>query len=81
MVTIFAAYSIWNMKSLYKIYILAFVLLSDVMLFAQPGDDDGTGGLEGNDTPAAPINGKLIWLALVGIGFAFYYFNKKRQKA
>lgn len=70
------------MKSLYKIYILAFVLLSDVMLFAQPGDDDGTGGgLEGDDTPAAPINGKLIWLALVGISFAFYYFNKKRQKA
>ena len=69
------------MKNLYKLYILAFVLLSDVMLFAQPGDDDGTGGLEGGDPPAAPINGKLIWLALVGIVFVFYYFNTKRQKA
>ena len=69
------------MKNLYKLYILAFVLLSDLMLFAEPGDDDGSGGLEGEDTPAAPINGKLIWLALVGIVFAFYYFNTKRQKA
>lgn len=69
------------MKSLYKIYILAFVLLSDIMLFAQPGDDDGGGGLEGEDTPAAPINGKLIWLAITGIVFAFYYFGTKRQKA
>jgi hypothetical protein len=69
------------MKNLYKLYILVFVLLSDLMLFAQPGDDDGSGGLEGEDTPAAPINGKLIWLALVGIVFAFYYFNTKRQKA
>jgi len=69
------------MKNLYKLYILAFVLLSDLMLFAEPGDDDGSGGLEGEDTPAAPINGKLIWLALVGIVFVFYYFNTKRQKA
>jgi len=69
------------MKNLYKLYILAFVLLSDLMLFAQPGDDDGSGGLEGEDPPAAPINGKLIWLALVGIVFVFYYFNTKRQKA
>ena len=82
MITIFAADSIWNMKNLYKLYVLAFILLSDLMLFAQPGDTDGTpGGLEGDDVPAAPINGKLIWLALVGIVFVFYYFNTKRQKA
>ncbi|UPQ79272.1 hypothetical protein M0M57_00170 [Flavobacterium azooxidireducens] len=69
------------MKSIYKIYILTFLLLSDFVLFAQPGDDDGSGGLEGDDTPAAPINGKLIWLAIVSILFAFYYFNKRVQKA
>ncbi len=44
------------MKSLFKFYILVIVLFSDFMLFAQPGDDDGSGGLEGEDTPAAPIN-------------------------
>lgn len=69
------------MKSIYKFYILTFLLLSDLMLFAQPGDDDGGGGLEGDDTPAAPINGKLIWLALASILFAFYYFKKEKQKA
>jgi hypothetical protein len=69
------------MKSIYKIYILIFFLFSDFVLFAEPGDDDGTGNLEGDDTPAAPINGKLIWLALVSILFAFYYLNKRTQKA
>ena len=57
-----------------------FALLSDFMLFAQPGDDDGGGGLEGDDPPAAPINGKLIWLAITGILFAFYYYNSQRKK-
>ena len=37
----------WFMKSIYKIYILTFLLLSDFVLFAQPGDDDGGGGLAG----------------------------------
>jgi len=69
------------MKSFYKIYILVILLFSDFVLFAQPGDDDGSGGLEGDDTPAAPINGKLIWLGLVGLLFAFYHFSKKRQNA
>lgn len=69
------------MKSFYKIYVLAIVLFSDFALVAQPGDDDGGGGLEGNDTPAAPINGKLIWLGIIGLLFAFYYFSKKRKTA
>lgn len=68
------------MKSIYKIYILTFLLLSDFVLFAQPGDDDGGGGLEGDDAPAAPIDGKLIWLAIVSILFAFYYFSKRVKK-
>ena len=69
------------MKSIYKFYISTFLLLSDFVLFAQPGDDDGSGELEGDDTPAAPIDGKLIWLAIVSILFAFYYLNKRAQKA
>ena len=69
------------MKSIYKFYIITFLLLSDFIMFAQPGDDDGGGGLEGDDTPAAPIDGKLIWLAMISILFAFYYLNKRTQKA
>lgn len=68
------------MKSIYKIYILVFLLLSDFVLFAQPGEDDGGGGLEGDDAPAAPIDGKLLWLAIVSILFAFYYLNKRTLK-
>ncbi|MBC8882968.1 hypothetical protein H9X57_04930 [Flavobacterium piscinae] len=69
------------MKSIYKFYIVTFLLLSDFIMFAQPGDDDGGGGLEGDDTPVAPIDGKLIWLAMISILFAFYYLNKRTQKA
>jgi hypothetical protein len=67
-------------NNLFKIYILSFFLLADFVAFAQPGDDDGTpGGLEGNDPPPAPINGKLIWLAILGILFAFYSIKKYKK--
>ena len=69
------------MKNIFKLYFLSFFLLSDFVVFAQPGDDDGGGGLEGDDTPAAPIDGKLIWLAIAGILFSLYYFKSKKQKA
>jgi hypothetical protein len=68
-------------NNLFKIYILAFFLLTDFILFAQPGDDDGGGGLEGNDPPPAPINGKLVWLGLAAVLFAFYSFKRKRKIA
>lgn len=69
-------------NSLMKLYLLAFFLISDFVLFAQtPGDDDGTGGgLEGNDDPPAPINSKVIYLAVVGIAFAAYYFSSRKQQ-
>ena len=70
------------MKNLLKYYILTFILLSDFVLFAQePGDDDGTGGLEGSDPPAAPINSKLIFLAILGLIFVFYTIKNKRKTA
>jgi hypothetical protein len=67
------------MKSFYKIYILAIVLFSDFALLAQPGSDDGGGSLEGNDAPAAPINGKLIWLGIIGLLLLFITFPKKEK--
>ena len=67
------------MKNILKYYILAFVIVSDFAMYAQPGDDDGGGGLEGGDPAPAPINGKLILIAIMGIIFVLYtYRNKKR---
>lgn len=80
-ISIFATYLLNIMKRFYQFYLIAFVLLSDFVMFAQPGDDDGGGGLEGDDTPAAPIDGKLIWLAIAGVFFSLYYFKSKQQKA
>jgi hypothetical protein len=69
------------MKNLLKFYLLTFILLSDFVAFAQPGDDDGGGGLEGGDPEPAPINGKLILLAVTGILFVMYTFRKNRKQA
>lgn len=68
------------MKNIYKAYLLSFFLLCDFIAFAQPSSDDGTGGLEGDDTPAASINTKLIYLALIGVVFVFYSFKKRVSK-
>ena len=71
------------MKKLLKFYLLSLVLLSDFVTFAQPGDDDGGGGggLEGGDPEPAPINGKLIVLAVLGLLFVLYTFRKNRRTA
>ena len=68
-----------------KILLLAFALLSNLMMFAAgagPGDDDGSGGLEGTGDPQpASINSKLILLLVVGMIFAFYTIRKQYKKA
>lgn len=70
------------MKSnLYKLYFLSFFLLVDFVAFADPGEDNDTGDLEGDDAPAAPISGKLIWLAIAGILFAYYSYKRTRKIA
>jgi hypothetical protein len=63
----------------FYIFLIGFFLLVDFAAFAQPGDDDGSGGLEGNDQPPAPINGQLIWLGLLAIVFAFYSMRRYRK--
>ena len=69
------------MKKLLKFYLLTFVLLSDFVAFAQPGDNDGGGGLEGGDPQPAPIDSKLLILAVLGIAFVLYTFKKNRKAA
>lgn len=68
-------------NNLLRIYLLSFFLFSDFIIFAQPGDDDTTGGLEDNDVPASPINGKIIWLVVAAIVYAMYTFSKSRKRA
>jgi hypothetical protein len=53
--------------------------LSSVLVFAQIGDDTSDGDLEGGEPPM-PINGKLIFLAIAGIIFAYYTFRKNRKE-
>ena len=67
------------MKKIVKFYILSFVLLYDFIAFAQPGDDDGGGGLEGGDPQPAPINSKLILLLIAGVCFAIYTLRKNKK--
>ncbi|MFY8065094.1 MAG: signal peptidase [Flavobacterium sp.] len=69
------------MKKLIKFYLLAFVLFSNFVVFAQPpGEDDGSGELGGGDpVPVAPINGQLIVLAILGISFVIYTFRNYKK--
>ena len=67
--------------NLLKFYTLAFVLLSNFMLFAQPGQNNDGGDLEGPDAPPTSINGKIIWLAILGILFISFSLRKSYKKS
>ena len=67
-------------NNLFKLYILCFFLLTDFVVFAQPGQDQGGGGLEGDDPPTAAIDEKLIWLGIIAILFAFFSYKRKISK-
>jgi len=70
-------------NSLLKWYMLAFMLVSNFVVFAQDSDDPtqttqpDDRELEAGDTP---INGKLIWLAIIGIAFAYAYYVKLQKE-
>lgn len=60
------------MKTIFlKYYVTAFYFCSTFMAFAQPGTNDDSSGLEGAETPAAPIDDYVWVLALVGLIFVF----------
>lgn len=69
------------MKHLFRIYILLFMLTSDFKMFADDGPGDGSddGDIEGDDDPAVPINGKILFLLVAGILFAFYQYKMHRK--
>lgn len=49
-------------------------------MFAQ-GTNDDNGDLEGNDPPAAAINGKLFILAFAAFIYAYYTFKQNKEIA
>lgn len=67
--------------NLLKYYIAAFYFCSTFVLFAQPGTDDDTGTLQG-DEPAAPIDDYVWVLAAIGLVYVFLRlraFNLQRK--
>ena len=61
------------MKSnLFKHYATLMMAFVSFLSFADPIDPPAD-----DDPPASPINTKLIWLAIVGVSFAFLYFRKQ----
>ena len=68
-------------NNLLKTYLLGFFLLSDFVIFAQGPGDTSDDCLECDETPASPINGKILWLLVAGILFAMYTYNKNRKRA
>lgn len=76
-------------NSLLKWYMFAFLFVGSFVMFAQttdPDDDEACVGpdcppLEGDqDTDPTPINAKLIYLAIVAVVFAYFYFKNNSQK-
>ena len=65
-------------NKVFSLCMLCFFLLNDFIMFAQ-GDGNEDGDLE-NPDPALPINGKLIWLGIIGIIFAFYIYKSKTKE-
>ena len=65
-------------NNLFKLYILGFLILTNFIAFAQPGDDTAGGDLEDDDLP---INGKLIYLGIAGLLFAVYTYRKNKKVA
>ena len=66
---------LFDMKKLMKFYILAFILFSDFVVYAQIVDPN-----EGDDPPpGAPINGQIMVLAILGIAYAIYTFRNYKK--
>ena len=72
----------WN--SYLKTYLFLTLLLSDFLMFADDGPggavEDENGNTDGS-VEGVPINGKLAYLVLVAVAFAYYSLRKKEGKA
>ena len=61
-----------NLLKLYATLMMAFISFLSYAQLDPPADDD---------PPPAPINTKLIWLAVAGIIFVYFYFRKQAKTA
>lgn len=59
--------------------VLSFIIWSGAILQAQPGFDDGNGGVEGSDPIAASIDLQIIFLLFGALIFAYYLFLHKNK--
>ena len=63
------------MKSnLFKIYATFMMALISFLSVAQPVDPPAD-----DDPPPSPINTNLIWLAVIGISFPFFYLKNQKK--
>lgn len=60
-------------NNLLKVYLTVFITFMSFLATAQPVDPPAD-----PDPLPAPIDNQIIWLALVGIAFAYYILNKKK---
>lgn len=73
------------MKKTYKIVIVIYFLLLNLITFAQivsgPGDEsnNGSSNLEGVDPQASPINSQLWILVIMGLLYSFFLMNRNHQ--
>lgn len=66
--------------NLLKYYTAAFYLCTTFVAFAQPGSNDGTGGLEGEE-PGAPIDDYVWVLLAIGLVYVFFKMRSFVQKS
>lgn len=69
------------MKSYYKQILFSFIMLCvSFASFADIPDPNADPISDDSQEIAAPINTKLIWLAIVGIAFVYYQYNLRQRK-
>lgn len=67
-----------------KAYLFVVILFSDFLMFADDnpgtGVEDENGGTDGSvEAEPAPINGWMIYMTILGLAFAFYYFKNRKS--
>ena len=64
-----------------KVYLFVAILFSDFLMFADDnpgtGMEDENGNTDGS-VEQAPINGWMVYMMILGICFAFYYFKNRK---
>ena len=68
-------------KKLLKTFFIITLVFLDFVAFAQndgPGMNNAANTLEADDAPDTPVSGKLMYLGIAGIAFAYYVYKQKR---